>query len=1056
MRVLQPALSRTLLLFFLIFTGIVSRAQTVTGTVTDKNQGPIPRVTVTAKNGGAATTTNTAGQFSIKAEGNDSLVFSSVGYTELTVAINRRSTMSVNLAEGSQNLDAIVVTALGISKDSRRLGYSTTAVKSDELTVNRTPNMMNAIQGKVAGVNISGLSTGPGGTSKIRIRGQTSFGGQNNPLIVINGVPITNPNFSTNTTSSGNLSDGSIQPRGGGNTSDGGDGLSSINPDDIENMTILKGAAAAALYGYRASNGVIMITTKTKGKGKGIGVTYNVNYTNEKPLDFTDFQYVYGQGENGVRPTTPNPTSGQWSFGEKIEPGMTQVLFNNLTLPYEAQRGNINKFFRNAQNLSNTITMESSSEKGGFHMSVAHLGSQGVVPNNTFDRKSVNIGFSYDLSSKLSFSGNGNYSIEKNTNPPNVANQDNSIPTSLYNLANTLPLDVLNANKYNANGDEYIYSRFMNRTNPYWVLAEQFQNIRRDRIFGNVSMKYDILPWMFVQLRVGQDFWTRDQDINNFPTGHASRGPAPAGFVNGIYTQDNRRYRETNADFLVSADKKFGDFGVNLNVGGNQMKTRTELNSVQVTDFIVRGLYTVQNGRAKDPLYNLGRWSVNSLYGSAELSWKDLLYVTGTVRNDWFSTLSPANRSITYPSVSGSLVFSEWMKNSTWLTMGKLRVGYGEVGSDSDVGPYANILFYGINANLISNPAGLPQPIGGPNTTLLPNANLRPMRISETEIGLELKMFNNRVNLDLAAYRKITADQIVTAQISDASGFVNTRLNSGRSRNLGVEALLSLIPVQTKNFRWEFTANTNYNITKVLSITTANEGERITVGSHVFNGEVRQVVGQEMGQIAGFGYKRTADGQRIFGTNGLPVRTDDLVLFGSALPKWVGGFTNSFNYKGINLSFLIDYKLGNKMLSGSNFNFVRHGLHQMTLEGREGGFKGVGVNPSGSENSSVAPVQQYWEHLRSQAIIEPVVYNGGYWKLRQVNLGYDFTKMVPEKWPVKGVRLSFVMSNVLVLKKWVDNIDPESMGLGSDNLVGMEAHGLPTTRGMGLNLNVKF
>jgi hypothetical protein len=330
------------------------------------------------------------------------------------------------------------------------------------------------------------------------------------------------------------------------------------------------------------------------------------------------------------------------------------------------------------------------------------------------------------------------------------------------------------------------------------------------------------------------------------------------------------------------------------------------------------------------------------------------------------------------------------------------------------------------------------------------------MRVAETEIGVEMKMFQGRVSLDLAAYRKITSDQIVSAQISDASGFVNTSINSGQSSNRGVEMLLTVVPVETNDFTWEASFNGAYNITKVLSLLTDNPGDRITVGTHVFNGELRQIVGEEMGQIAGFGYLRDAQGRKVFGANGLPLRTPDLINFGSALPKWIGGINNSFNYKGISMSFLIDFRLGGKMLSGTNFNAVRHGLHKMTLEGREGGVVGDGVNQAGEVNTAVAPVQSYWEVVRSQALVEPVIYNSGFWKLRQITMGYDFTKFIPEKFPVRAVRLNLVANNVFMIKKWVDNIDPESFGYTSDNLVGMESTGLPTTRGLGFNLNVKF
>jgi outer membrane receptor protein involved in Fe transport len=628
-------------------------------------------------------------------------------------------------------------------------------------------------------------------------------------------------------------------------------------------------------------------------------------------------------------------------------------------------------------------------------------------------------------------------------------------------MANSMPWDLLNEKKYNAAGNEFIYSRFQNRTNPYWTLAEQFHNTIRDRVFGNVSVRYDILPWLFIQGRLGQDYWSRDEAYNNFPTGQASRPAAPSGFVNGMYTQDSRRFRETNMDFLLSATKTFNDLGVNVNFGGNQMYRRSDLNSVQVTDFVVRGLYTVQNGRAKDPLYDLSERAVNSIYGSAEFSYKDMFFLNGTLRNDWFSTLSPANRSILYPSVSAGYVFSESFTPPSWLSFGKLRAAYAEVGSDSDVPPYSNVLLYGVNANFFSTPPGTPsggpQPVGGPTGNTIPNPDLKPMRLSETEVGLELRMLDNRLSVDIAAYQKITNDQIVQAQVSDASSYVDRRINSGKSRNQGIELLVNVRPVELTDFHWDFTFNGSYNKTKVLSLLTDTEGERITVGTHIFNGELRQIVGEEMGQIAGFGYLRDSQGRVVYGANGIALATPAMITFGSALPKWVGGFTNTFNYKGIEFSFLIDFKLGGKMLSGTNFNAMRHGLHKATLEGRESGVVGEGVNQAGDVNQVVVfPVQPFYEVVRSKGLVEPVIYDAGYWKLRQISLGYDFTKYLPANFFVKSVRLNLVANNVLMLKKWVPNIDPESFGYTSDNLVGLESTGLPTTRSIGFNLNVKL
>jgi outer membrane receptor protein involved in Fe transport len=712
-----------------------------------------------------------------------------------------------------------------------------------------------------------------------------------------------------------------------------------------------------------------------------------------------------------------------------------------------------------------------------MNVSISNLDSKGITPNNSYTRKTVNLGFGYDLSEKLTFKGNINYSHEYNKNPPVVSDQDNSIPTSLYAMANTMPLNVLRDNAYNAGGGEFKYSRFTNRTNPYWVLEEVKQNIRRDRIFGNISAKYDFTNWLFAQVRVGQDYWSRDQDYINLPTGKASINNSSVlsgqqGFYNGLYTQDSRRFRETNIDFLVSASKTFGAIGVNITAGGNQMHRRSDLNSMQVTDFVVKDLYTVQNGRAKDPLYDLQERAVHSLYGSAEVNYKQFLYLTGTLRNDWFSTLAPENRSIIYPSVAASYAFTESFDAPTWLNFGKFRAAYAEVGSDTDVPPYSDVLLYGTNANLVNN-----QPVGnfGTNPLIVPNPDLRPMRIGETELGFELKMFDSRVNLDLAVYRKITTDQIVNAQISDASGFTTKRINSGKSENKGIEVMLNLVPVTNSNFRWDFTFAGSYNITKVLRLLSDRPGDNITTGTHVFNGFVQQIVGEEMGQIVGYGYRRDDGsinpdhkGQIVYGSNGIPLPTTSLIAFGTALPKWVGGFTNSFEYKGITASFLIDFKLGNKLLSGTNFNAYRHGLSKETLVGREGaadaetlGYdRGAVVGPGVDVNSNVntipAVAEDYYSVVRGAGLIEPVIYNGGYWKLRQVTIGYDFTKFLGGSSVIKGLRLSFVVNNALMLKKWVPNIDPESFGYSSDNVVGLESPSMPTTRTFGANLNVKF
>jgi len=1021
----------------------------ISGKVTDANGIPLANVSVVLKGTTTGTTTDKDGAFTLELEdARGTLVFTSIGFVSQEVKLSGSGNVIVALTEASSNMQAVVVTALGIKREAKSLGYATSSVSSDQLTVNRTSSFMNALEGKIAGVNITSLGSGPAGTSKIRIRGQSSFGGNNSPLIVINGVPVDNTNFGAR---------GDVSARGSNRTSDGGDGLSSIDPDNIESMTVLKGAAASALYGSRAKDGVIMITTKTRGKGTGIGIDVNSNYSNETLIDYTDYQYEYGQGENGVRPTTPFPTSGQWSFGEKFQPGMKQILFDNVEVPYEPQRNQIKQYYRQGNSLTNSVTLSSGGEFGGFSLSLSNMQSTAILPGSDFNRKNVNIGFTQTFAKKLTVSGNVSYSNEVRNNPPNIGEQDYS-PVVLFNMANSMPMDILKQYAQNAVGDEISWSRFTNRTNPYFALT-RFDHIVRDRFFGNLTARYDITNWLYLQGRIGQDYYSRSQDYN-LPTGSQRQAPAPPGFVNGEYIQDERRFREMNSDLLIGAKKKFGDFAVDLMAGGNQMKRKLNRNNVLVNDFYTRGIYTLTNGRLLQPLYDVSERQVNSVYGSAELSYKGYLYINGTVRNDWFSTLSPENRSILYPSITGSFIFSDAFRDAmpSWIEYGKLRVAYAEVGSDTDVPPYSNSLFYLINPLQFPNQAGTPQSLASINATVVPNPNLKPMRVSEKEIGLEMRMFGGKLAFEVSYYDKLSSDQILQAQISDASGYQRKLVNVGESRNRGIEFMVNVRPVKTRNFTWDLNVNGAYNQSEVLSLGSGVGDTIITVGVADFTGELRQVVGKPLGQLYGYGYQRDAKGQQIFDAgNGRPLRTANQIAFGSAVPVWTGGITNAFNFKGITFSALVDFKLGHKMISGTNHNAWRHGLHKATLAGRAEGFVvGNGVNQNGQTNVVKSGVQAFYETVRSQNIAEEFVYDAGLWQLRQLTMGYDFTRHVQKLKFIKGLRLSAVASNVLVIKKWVPNIHPEQFGFPSDNLIGLEATGLPITRNIGFNLNLKF
>ena len=1030
--------------------GLLAQNATVTGKVTGSAGETLAGVNVLIKGSTQGAITDANGNFSIVAPRNATLVFSYVGLPEKAINVDGRNLINVEMDNEARSLENVVVTALGIKKEARRLGYATATVNNDQIATNRTPNVMSGLQGKMAGVNITTMGTGPAGSVKVRIRGQSSFSSNNSPLIVINGVPMDNTTYG--------IGSGNGARAGQVNNTDGGDGLSSINPDDIESMTVLKGATASALYGFRAKDGVIMITTKTKNTSKGVGVDYNINYTTDTPLDFTDFQYEYGQGERGVRPTTANPQSGVWSFGEKFQPGMTQVLFDGTTFPYEPVRDRYKKFYNTGTNLTNTVTLSNSGDKGGFSLSLSNTDNKGILPNSKFNRKTVNLGFTQNVTQQLSVFGNVNYSNEKNTNPPQVNTQDMAIPTVLFTLANSMPFNALEQFQTNPNGSEFVMSRFLVRNNPYYSANYRKENITRDRTIGNIAVKYQFTPWLYAQGRVAQDMYTRYQDYN-IPNGYAPIPAAPSGFVNGSFTQDIRRFRERNYDLLVGATKKFGDFGVDLTVGGNQLYRKMELNSVNVQDFTIPGLYTVMNGRVKDPLYSLSETKVNSLYAAAEFSYKNYLYLNVTARNDWFSTLSIDNNDILYPSVTSSFIFTEAFadKMPSWLNFGKLRLAYAEVGA-ADVQPYAQMLPYSVNNNLFPNPAGALGPIGGIASSQIPNKSLRPMRVSETEAGIELKMFGNRVGIDFSYYYKVTEDQILGILVSDASSYTNKLINVGRSKNKGVELALNLVPIQSRSFKWDVNLNMSYNTSEVLqlgpnaadtSISVSDGGGRI----------LRQVVGKPIGALYTYMYLRDAKGQQVFDkANGQPLRNEVPQYVGNVLPTHFGGITNNFNYKGLNLMVLIDYKLGAKMIAGSNQNAQRHGLHKRTLVGRaEGKVVGIGVNPDGGVNTTKADLQPFYERNNAIGINEDWVFNSGFWKLRQIALGYDFTKFLGGVKFIKGIKLSAVANNVATLKKWTENMDPENTANISDNETGLDFWtAVPPTRSIGFNLAIKF
>jgi len=1018
--------------------GTSAAERNITGKVSDEKGEPLPGVSVVLKGSKTGTATNAEGTYQLSVpDDNAVLIFSYVGYTPEEIPVGNRSTVDIALKPDVRNLEVVVVTALGIKRDAKKLGYSTATVNTEEITNNRTTNLGNSLQGKVAGLNVSPPASGPGGSTKIRIRGQSSFGGNNSPLIIVNGVPINNSSVSAGG-SSGNSTG---NPTGG--SSDAGDGLQSINQDDIESMTVLKGAAAAALYGFRAKDGAIIITTKTGSKSSGIGVEINSNFQGQQALDYTDFQYEYGQGEFGKRPTTvaEAQSSGVFAFGEKMD-GAMAPQFDGSMQPYSPNKNRIRDFYRTGTSFTNSVALSGGNEKGNFRLSFANTDANAIIPNSDYHKKIFNLGLNYKFTDKLSVQLNANYSNEYNKNPPQIGIQDMNANTTIYTLATSIDANWLK-NRKDVNGNEMPLSRFTNRNNPYWVAYDRFENVRRDRIFGNTSVRYEFTKWLYVQGRIGQDYYTRPYNYNR-PTGTRSIGAVTTGF-NGYYYQDISTFRERNIDVLIGANKTFGDFGIDVTLGGNQLLQVSDNVSTAVTNFYVRDLYTIGNGQVKSPNYSYSKKKVNSIYGSAELSFKNFLYLNVTGRNDWFSTLNPESNSYLYPSVSGSFVFSQaFAQLPNWLNYGKLRAAYAEVGGDTD--PYSNNLYYAINANPFNGVA-----LGNISSNISPNANLRPLKVKEIEMGLEFRTFDSRLNLDMSVYRKNTVDEILNVSVSNTSGFSGTKVNIGKLQNKGIEFLLTVVPVRADNISWETSFNASYNISKVIEL--AQEQPRFDVGQGEFFGIVSHEVGKPLASLRGFDYKRDAQG-RIITAGGLP-QQGNLTTFGSAIPKWVGAWMNTINVKGFRISTQVDFKAGYKIMSNSNLNFLREGLSKPSLVGREGGVLLDAVNADGSPNDKRVEAQQFYTAYRSTNIATPFIYNGNFIRWRTLSVGYDLSRFVNKSF-IKGLNISAMVNNVWLIKKHIDNLDPEAQVSSSDNLQGIETHTLPTTRSYGINLNIKL
>jgi TonB-linked SusC/RagA family outer membrane protein len=1022
----------TTTLVLLLFAGLqVALAQkTITGKVlgaADNN--PLSGVTVVLKGTLVGSNTDASGNYSILVPNNQAILqFSFIGFTPQEVTVGNQSVINITLAETVTQMNEVVVTALGIKREAKSLGYSTATVNTTDIAENNSVNVGNALMGKVSGLNVSAPPTGPGGSSKLRIRGQSSFGDSNSPLIVVNGVPINNASSTS------------------GIGGDWGDGLQSINSEDIESITVLKGATAAALYGFRAKDGVLIVTTKSGAGQKGLGIELSSGIVFDKTIDYTDFQYVYGQGQVGVRPTDAagGRQSSSWSFGEKMD-GAPTYSIDGQQHPYSPVKDRFG-FYETGVTVNNTLSFSGGNENGGFHFSVGDNNAKAITPNSKYDKKIIDLGLNYKFG-KITLQSNINYSNEYNQNPPG-STQGLGISNTIYTTAVSTDLRwVKDLYIDPVSGNEWGISSLTNRTNPYWTAYKRFETRKRDRIFGNVLLRYDVTPWLYLQGRVAQDYFSVDAE-NNTPTGTLFLGAAATGF-NGDYTISNSNFRETNLDWLIGVNKKFGLFAIDGQFGGNAMDQVNKSISTYVQNFYIRDLYTINNGQTKTPSQGFSEKKVNSFYGTLNLSYHDYLFLNVTARNDWFSTLNPKSNSYLYPSVGGSFLFTEAFKGimPAWLNYGKLRASYAEVGGDTS--PYGSNLTYSLNTNAFDGTYAY----GGIATTTNPNPDLRPLKVKEAEAGLELIFFNRRISLDASVYRKNTVDEILNVAISSASGYSSTKVNVGRLRNQGFEGLLTLNPVRIQDFSWETAFNYSLNISKVLELAGGATVMDVSAGQMWF-GLVSEEVGKPLGSLRGNDYLRDANGN-IITTNGHFNKNPNLMTYGSVIPPHVGGWLNTFTYKFIRVFAQIDFKAGHKLVSQSNYNFIREGLSKSSLPGREGGVIFDGVNADGTPNTVAVEAQTFYTDYSNFKPFTPFIYNASFIKWRTLTASADLTKFVKGN-IFKGLTVSASINNVLCLLKYVDNLDPECISNVSDTNAGIEQMGPPTTRSYGLTLNVKF
>jgi len=1017
----------------------------VRGRVTNEKGEPVPGATVQVKGSSKVVATNDNGEFELRGiSDNATLVITSIGYEKQEVGVSGQTSLSVQLKVGAAAMGELVVTALGISKEERKLGYAVTTVGGDQLNKARETNVALSLGGQVAGLTVHGANGGPGSSARILLRGMPSMNSGGSPLFIINGVPMDNTQR------------GAAGEWGG---SDNGDGIGNINPDDIETMTVLKGQAASALYGARASNGVIIITTKTARKGQSL-IEYNGNAQFDKAANYTDYQYVYGSGDAGLKPTTTAGalSSNRFAWGAKMD-GTQVVQYNGKTYAYSPFKDNIRNFYQTGPTWTNTVSVGAGTDRGNFRLSASTLDNTSIVRNSGIARRTINLNVNQKITDRLSATLFANYIDEQDHNRPQLSDGPGD-PNNFQFLAPNVDERIFQPGQ-DANGREIVFSDDNYVTNPWFVVKNWVNNTGRKRLIGNTSVKYNFLDWLYAMGRVGIDK-EDDRIFQVTPTGtdYSYNNKGQSGQLNGLTTITTT---ELNWDGLIGVSHKLtDDLHLDATLGGNVRTNDYEYLQLNGSQFVLPYLYTISNVATSGRNYYYYSKEIHSGYYSIDLNYKDWLLLNTTGRYDAFSTLPRNNRGIFTPSVSGGFVFSHFLDN-TALNFGKLRAAYAQTSGEPIGGPnntnsgaYQTSIYYGVASNPFNGTSlGTLNGVGSVHDDLpsLPNLFLKPFTLTEIEVGTELKFFNSRLGIDADYFTRKTRHEIQPGTLSMATGYSTYYVGTGSTQNNGVEVQLTGSPVKTRDFTWNISFNYTHVTNKILE--TDEAGNPVTLGTYrPLNANTAFVKGMSGPQIMAYDYTYDTKGNVVVDASGLPIRSGKLTPFGSVLPTDYGGLRNDFTYKNINFGFLIDYNYGNKILSATSYYTIYRGLNKLTLNGRESGIT-TGVTSGGAQNTVVATAEKYYQDIAQ--ISRNSVLNGDYIKLRQVTLGYTLSgKQLGNNPVVESVNVSLVGRNLFYFSKKSPNIDPESNFTTSVKYAGIEGTSLPSARTFGVNVNVKF